>query len=443
VSYYLDKEENIMTQANDNGLLREIRTVNNALEWVKEVSEKLWKINSDHQYPVHLWFRGNRSQGHQLVPSIFRLQEEEQCPIKKISSYYVDIQPEESSKMYEEGGLYIHLINRLPEIRSEFPSVLDILSLFRHYELPCRLLDWTENVLIALWMASEDNNKDGELFALNARKLAETVDLPHQKRIPPNTTVYTTESLHVLLRTGMVRTSYLDELFALPFVREGFLGNGFSERFWEHLLKAVSLMKENDIGIIEGTENMEQTENIIDKIIKYINNPSNSLSHEDAKLYKLLYKEMPPLMKQQLHLYFDNSVPKEDIENLKKAQKARLWLFKFLFDLRKPVTVFPERRNIRLMAQSGMFTIGGGDFLVKKIKREGIECRIPRPLHLNRENKDIICVASIPQECKQSLRVELERIGIHAANVYPELESQGKYLKNLWYVDIDSSSVPG
>ena len=431
-----------MTQANDNGLLTKICRLNEALEWVKEVSET-WTINSEQQYPVHLWFRGNRSPGHQLVPSIFRLQEEEKCTIKKISSYYVDIQPEKSSKMYEEGGLYIHLINRLPEIRSEFPSVLDILSLFRHYELPCRLLDWTENVLIALWMASEDNNKDGELFALNARKLAETVDLPHQKRIPPNTTVYTTESLHVLLRTGMVRTSYLDELFALPFVREGFLGNGFSERFWEHLLKAVSLMKENDIGIIEGTENMEQTENIIDKIIKYINNPSNSLSHEDAKLYKLLYKEMPPLMKQQLYLYFDNSVTKEDIENLKKAQKARLWLFKFLFDLRKPVTVFPERRNIRLMAQSGMFTIGGGDFLVKKVKRKGIECRIPRPLHLNRENKYLICVARIPRECKQSLRVELERIGIHAANVYPELESQGKYLKNLWYVDIDSSSVPG
>jgi hypothetical protein len=439
VSYYLDKGENIMTQANDNGRLGEIHMVNDVLKWVEEVSKE-WRINSEHQYPVHLWFRGNRSLGHQLVPSIFRLQEEKKCTIKKISSYYVDIQPEKSSKMYEEGGLYIHLINRLPEIRSEFPSVLDILSLFRHYELPCRLLDWTENVLIALWMASEDNDKDGELFALNARKLAETVDLPHQKKIPPNTTVYITESLHVLLRTGMVLTSYLDELFALPFVREGFLGNGFSERFWEHLLKAVSLMKEKDIGIIEGTENMEQTENIIDKIIKYINNPSNSLSQEHAKLYKLLYKEMPPLMKQQLYLYFDNSV---DIENLKKAQKARLWLFKFLFDLRKPVTVFPERRNIRLMAQSGMFTIGGGDFLVEKIKREGIECRIPRPLHLNRENTDLICVARIPQECKKLLRVQLERIGIHAANVYPELESQGKYLKNLWYVDIDSSSVRG
>lgn len=427
-----------MTQANDNGRLREIHTVNDVLEWVEEVSEK-WTINSEQQYPIHLWFRGNRSLGHQLVPSIFRLQEEKECVKTYISSYYVDIQPKNLSKMYEEGGLYSHLIKRLPEIRSEFPSVLDILSLFRHYELPCRLLDWTENVLIALWMASEDNHKDGELFALNSRKLAETVDLPHQKRIPPNTTVYIPESLHVLLRTGMVLTSYLDELFALPFVREGFLGNGFSERFWEHLLKAVSLMKENDIGIIEGTANMEQTENIIDKIIKYINNPSNSLSQEDAKLYKLLYKEMMPLMKQQLHLYFDNSV---DIENLKKAQKARLWLFKFLFDLRKPVTVFPERRNIRLMAQSGMFTIGGGDFLVEKIKREGIECRIPRPLHLNRENTDLIRVARIPRECKKLLRVQLERIGIHAANVYPELESQGKYLKNLWYVDIDSSSVP-
>ncbi|MFN6272319.1 MAG: FRG domain-containing protein [Microcystis sp.] len=428
-----------MTQANDNGRLREIHTVNDVLEWVEEVSEK-WTINSEQQYPIHLWFRGNRSLGHQLVPSIFRLQEEKECVKTYISSYYVDIQPKNLSKMYEEGGLYSHLIKRLPEIRSEFPSVLDILSLFRHYELPCRLLDWTENVLIALWMASEDNHKDGELFALNSRKLAETVDLPHQKRIPPNTTVYIPESLHVLLRTGMVLTSYLDELFALPFVREGFLGNGFSERFWEHLLKAVSLMKENDIGIIEGTANMEQTENIIDKIIKYINNPSNSLSQEDAKLYKLLYKEMMPLMKQQLHLYFDNSV---DIENLKKAQKARLWLFKFLFDLRKPVTVFPERRNIRLMAQSGMFTIGGGDFLVEKIKREGIECRIPRPLHLNRENTDLIRVARIPRECKKLLRVQLERIGIHAANVYPELESQGKYLKNLWYVDIDSSSVRG
>jgi len=53
VSYYLDKGENIMTQANDNGLSREIRTVNDTLKWVEEVLEK-WTINSEQQYPVHL-----------------------------------------------------------------------------------------------------------------------------------------------------------------------------------------------------------------------------------------------------------------------------------------------------------------------------------------------------------------------------------------------------
>jgi hypothetical protein len=391
-------------------------SIQDILTWAKKVlSEDGWPDPENEQTSVHLWFRGNTSTGHDLVPTIFRIEQpSDDTIVSSEQAGYIrhKLKNLNSVRIYEEGGLLSHLTKRIPDISSGSPSTLDILSLLRHYELPSRLLDWTENVFVALWMAVQDDDKgarDGEIFALNARELAREIDFPHKARFEPP--VYGAGNIHVNLRAGMALTSYLDELFSLAFVREAALNEGFSSRFWDHLLNIVSDLTDAQISQLEDGERPQ------------------FLYDFDA-----LYIEMPPLMQQSFRREGEYS-------NKDNKDQAALWFYKFLSGLRKPVAVFPERRNIRLIAQSGMFTLSGGDYLPKKVERNGVGCRIPNPLHLNRDNKRLVASYTIPHSSKEELRKDLEMIGFHAANIFPELESQGKYIKNFWYVKVASSSL--
>jgi len=388
-------------------------SIQDILAWAKNVlSEEGWPDPENEQTSVHLWFRGNTIQGHDLVPTIFRIEQHpDDLFVSTEQAGYIrhKFKNFNSVRVYEEGGLLSHLTKRIPDISSGSPSTLDILSLLRHYELPSRLLDWTENVFVALWMAVQDDKdgKDGEIFALNARELAKEIDFPHKARSEPP--VYGAGNIHVNLRAGMALTSYLDELFSLAFVREAALNEGFSSRFWDHLLNIVSDLTDAQISQLEDGERPQ------------------FLYDFDA-----LYIEMPPLMQQSFRREGEYS-------NKDNKDQAALWFYKFLSDLRKPVAVFPERKNIRLIAQSGMFTLSGGDYLPKKVERNGVGCRIPNPLHLNRGNKRLVASYTIPHSSKKELRRDLEMIGFHAANIFPELESQGKYIKNFWYVKVANS----
>jgi len=59
---------------------------------------------------------------------------------------------------------------RIAEIKLPRPpgdaEELKWVQIARHYGLPTRLLDWTENALIALYFSCEDTSKDGLVFVL-------------------------------------------------------------------------------------------------------------------------------------------------------------------------------------------------------------------------------------------------------------------------------------
>lgn len=103
---------------------------------------------SQYPFPFGLWFRGQSNKEWHLEPAAFRLP----AP--------------------DESNMFLHFQLRAPEHRGNYRSIFDWLCLMQHFELPTRLLDWSESVLVALYFATQEEfDHDARIYILNARKL--------------------------------------------------------------------------------------------------------------------------------------------------------------------------------------------------------------------------------------------------------------------------------
>lgn len=100
-------------------------------------------------------FRGHSDKNYSLIPSVGRVP----CPANHRIKY--------------ESSLFNMFRREAREHVESLPSEWEWLALARHHGLPTRLLDWSNNPLIALYFAVEHHNsRDGELLALYAPRKA-------------------------------------------------------------------------------------------------------------------------------------------------------------------------------------------------------------------------------------------------------------------------------
>jgi hypothetical protein len=114
---------------------------------------------TDYKYPFGIWFRGHSDAKWRLTPGILREQN------RRVRKVYT-----------EETSMFHHFQLRVSEHRHTYQNTFEWLCLMQHYDMPTRLLDWTESVLVALFFAVEGSRnakKDGRLYLLNARRLNE------------------------------------------------------------------------------------------------------------------------------------------------------------------------------------------------------------------------------------------------------------------------------
>lgn len=110
------------------------------------------------------WFRGHSKLYGELIPGIFRDRIHHQL--------YQDFKPELEFELYSE------FIRKAPSYTSNHPepnSYLEWLFLMQHHGMPTRLLDWTENILVAAYFAvSSNDGKEGEIWSFLPWRLNET-----------------------------------------------------------------------------------------------------------------------------------------------------------------------------------------------------------------------------------------------------------------------------
>jgi hypothetical protein len=151
---------------------------------------------TEYKYPFGIWFRGLPNATWPLVPGIFRQTEHE----------YI-----------EETSMFHVFQLRLSEHRQTYHSTFDWLCLMQHYDLPTRLLDWTESVLIALFFAVNDTDQrdvDGKLWVLNARRLNKQTTHPNREYAA---NICTPTAFDTLVRAQLAASRNLERLRgALP-----------------------------------------------------------------------------------------------------------------------------------------------------------------------------------------------------------------------------------
>ncbi len=148
-----------------SGSVRQITSIEDAISLVRWSETKLADLNGNLTgyrdiFPKYTWFRGQANSSWLLVPTAFRRYDNDKGQL-----LYGE----------HETGLVRNFKLHLAYSNEGMQDTFDWLCLMQHHGCPTRILDWSENILTALYFAVQEDleNDDlpGALFALNSLKL--------------------------------------------------------------------------------------------------------------------------------------------------------------------------------------------------------------------------------------------------------------------------------
>lgn len=198
----------------------EIASVSDAISYLHsfESSNEFGQVDNlkaHYRFPFGFWFRGQAAFDWELHPSINRI--------------------ERGFSALNETRLFNNFRLRASDNEGELRSTFEWLCLMQHYGLPTRILDWSENVLIALYFATENQDhydSDGALYLMNAPRL-NSISNPSK-----NSTIYTPEDFECIARAEFSRTSRLSHFRSIKAFKESY----FFDDEWKPTDENISAM---------------------------------------------------------------------------------------------------------------------------------------------------------------------------------------------------------
>ena len=333
-----------------------------------------------------LWFRGQGNAQHDLIPGILRRQKDDG---------------------YIEEFSFCRLFQSLnPDAAPRDATDFERLVLMQHYLAPTRLLDWTENLLVALFFAVRDPEKDGKedsaLWVLNGRNLnyfSSATEAQSRIAWPSDPDVIARSCLSRVLG----RKEWHD-----VFVRE--VARVRCDRPVE--------CQQRMAKVIGDQENVRLGDDAL-------NDPA-------TKPYDLREFGWHDASQARIIDFYAEGRPESSSVGLYTR-------------LRMPVAVFPERANLRIDRQVGVFTLHGGkipqrpetasvhdDVIGRPITIEELEAMKPKDDVQARTWRRILKWLFIPKNKRAGIRKTLAQIGISEASLFPELDYQSRHLRERW-----------
>ncbi len=154
---------------------------------IHDISEYISFITAFRGVHAKLWFRGHPDVEYTLQPSVYR-------------SPYTS--KDEKTLLHQFKARGAHFVD------SQLTKDIEWLFVMQHHATPTRLLDWSENALIALAFATQyrlnkHKGKDAAVWCLNPQELNKIVNIPNYNEEPiPN--ICENEILEGMLEESLV-----------------------------------------------------------------------------------------------------------------------------------------------------------------------------------------------------------------------------------------------
>lgn len=335
-------------------------------------------VAARYKFPFGIWFRGQSRVCFDVVPSLFQ-----ESHWKEVHS---DCKKQVCQKtMYDEASMVHHFMSQKPLLRHDYVDHFEWLALMQHYGAPTRVLDWTENILIALYFAVWDTTADCDsvVWALNAGRLNEITRVSASRRYAclATSTDVVVRSAMAISRTGSELRRTLRNIGKLAQVEEAIKDDYFWQ--WtkgEHTRhKSPTWHKLAAPVAVFPTRVNEREEDQLATFTVY------GGKQYDAEVTSIEeWERFPPPMDLVELSRWRVDIPEEDPSKPPAGDdgKRRVW--------------DPD---------SGVWLPKGKPFLKAFL---------------------------VPSCAKRKLREQLKRLGVHVGALFPELEQQTKYIRHQW-----------
>ena len=336
---------------------------------------KASSVRERYKFPFGIWFRGSSRVCNSLLPSLFRGNKvnplHPNCNIRSHDSFpYV----------YDETSMLYQFMAVRPQLRHDYSNAFEWLCMAQHYSAPSRVLDWSENILIALYFAvmNNNNNCDSAVWALNAGRLNELTRVTIPKR-----SICMQGSVDVILRSAMAFTRDRTEL-------KGYLLKNNQYDFVMHHFKDYISIKEVP----------DEIKNDCEEFVHWVDGNNNEfyttkMYHRLASPIAVFPYRINERQVSQLAC-FTLYGGKEYDSQLNVDEKDKYPKYCSLLDINREA--------------NSMTSISGKPFLQMFI---------------------------VPSFAKRKIREQLRRIGVHQVSMMPELENQAKSLGRQWCSDVE------